>query len=75
MINVENGRVMLKGSESGIMTDLTLAIKYVKIAFMEAGHSEEKVDSLISDAVRLSNMSPEKLAEEAAKKLLEMLMS
>lgn len=73
MIKVERENVEIEGSGEIVLAELTMAIKHVKIALMEAGMPKEEVDEAVSDAVRLADMSAKEVAKEIVEHLAKLL--
>ena len=71
MIRVKNGSVELKGNAPDILSELSLAIKHIKIVFMESGISREAVDNMVSDAVRVADMTPKQMIDEIIQRMSE----
>lgn len=73
MIKTENGNIEIKGSMSGIMTDLHIVLKNVREAFIKAGETEERADELIDTVVMNSRRTMEKIKSDAIDELFDIL--
>ena len=69
MIKVNRGEISIEGNVPDILSELSIAIKHIKKAFMENGYSKEAVDNMVSDAVRAADMTTDKMIEEIISKL------
>ena len=62
MINVENGKVEIKGEMPNILTDLTLAIKAIRLSITE-DRDAENAKEMIDKCVELAFMDDDEIHE------------
>lgn len=73
MIKVNRGNIEIAGSSAEIINDLADAIKGTKCALKNGGAPESLIETMISDAVRYSNMTRDERIKDALKTLQEFL--
>lgn len=56
MISTKNGSVTISGSVAEVMVDLTVVVRGAKRTLVQGGVPKERVDKMVSDAVRRADM-------------------
>lgn len=72
MIKTEKGDVQLRGSISGLMTDVTIICKAIKESIIADGENEEAAKTCLQKSLDLAFMSEKDLDVEFMKSLAMM---
>ena len=73
MIKVDHGNIEISGTGPDLTYDLVCIVRGIKKALKNNGFPKELVDTLVADAIRHADMSPEEIAKEAFDSLMQVL--